>query len=226
MGINLPEGISPELMGVRVARELTPGQTANLGVGIGFHAVDFVASGVVLHAEHGVFGYGPLVDNLDDEPEAEVSCTVFRQPVRLAPGAFIVDIATSFGLLRAGRIEVGVVGAYELDARGRVASWKGNDHLFGGIGGAVEVIRFSKRLIVVMHHFRPDGKSRIVSQTRLPLTSSRAADLIITDCGVLRPTMTDRLELLEIAPGIDPVELRDSTDADVYWMTEPSVMGY
>jgi acetate CoA/acetoacetate CoA-transferase beta subunit len=215
-------GISQDSMAKRIVQELVPGTVVNLGVGIGFHVFNFITadSGIMLHAENGLFGYGRWEGGSDDVgsgrwqggPE-DADATLFRRPVQMLPGAASVDHVTSFGLIRTGRIHTTVLGAFEVDEHGRIANWVPPGRKLGNIGGAMDLLRYCPRVIVAMRHVDKNGKSKVRRRCEAPLGGERIVDLVVTDLAVLKPTGRGSLELLEIAPGLTVEQVRDCTEA-------------
>lgn len=201
-----------ELIARRVAAEIEPRTLVNLGIGIPTLVSDYLDEdlGVFFQAENGVVGIGHrppegMTDrHLTDAGGAFVSAV---------PGASTIDSAFSFGLIRGGHLDLTVLGALQVDAQGRLANWTIPGVYTPGMGGAMDLVTGAKKVIVAMQH-TAKGKSKIVIECDLPLTSQRRVDLIVTELGVLRPNDTG-LHLIETAPGVTVDDVIAATDADL-----------
>jgi 3-oxoacid CoA-transferase B subunit len=183
----------------RAARELCSGEIVNLGIGIpnmipGFLAAD---SGVVLHTENGLLGVGPRpgADELDPD-----LIDAAKQPITALPGASYFDSAESFAMIRGGHIDVAVLGALEVSARGDIANWAvpGKDVL--GVGGAMDLVVGARRVIVTMTATSSRGEPKVVAECTYPLTASGVVDVIITELSVFR-LLEGELYLTELLDG-------------------------
>jgi 3-oxoacid CoA-transferase subunit B len=169
----------------RAARELRRGEVVNLGIGIpnlipGFLGHD---SGVVLHTENGLLGVGPRPGDNELDPDL---IDAAKQPITALPGAAYFDSAASFAMIRGGHVDVAVLGALEVSSRGDIANWAvpGKDVL--GVGGAMDLVVGAKRVIVTMTATSSRGEPKVVAECSYPLTAVCAADVIVTELGVLR----------------------------------------
>ena len=184
----------------------------NLGIGIPTLVAAYVPAGlhVFFQSENGLIGTGPL-------PEQGLHQRLLTdaggRPVTALPGASTFDSATSFGLIRGGHLDITVLGGLEVDAGGHLANWMIPGKMVPGMGGAMDLVSGAKRVIVAMQH-RAKGKSKIVAQCRLPLTSARRVDLVVTELAVIA-FPEGRATLLETAPGIDVADVLAATDADL-----------
>jgi 3-oxoacid CoA-transferase B subunit len=174
-----------ERIAERAARELRPGEVVNLGIGIpnlipGFLGPD---SGVVLHTENGLLGVGPRPDGDELDPDL---IDAAKQPITAVPGAAYFDSAASFAMIRGGHVDVAVLGALEVSARGDIANWAvpGRDVL--GVGGAMDLVVGARRVVVTMTATSSRGEPKIVAECSYPLTAAGAADVIVTELGVFR----------------------------------------
>jgi len=203
-----------EAIGQLLAAELQPRTLVNIGVGLPAIVPNFFSADaeVVFHAEHGVIGIGPMTSAADRPGERQA--TIFGDRHYLGPGAAIVDHADSFALVRAGRLDVAILGAFEVDGQGRVANARLPSMALAGVGGAPEIGAGAHRLIVAMEHATARGASRLVSFTELDVISDRRADLVVTQYGCFEPA-GGRFLVTKLAPGVTRQELIRVTDAEL-----------
>jgi acetate CoA/acetoacetate CoA-transferase beta subunit len=196
----------------RVARELRDGMLVNLGIGIPTLVADYLPPGihVFFQSENGLIGTGPV-------PEAGMHHRLLTdaggRSVTALPGASTFDSATSFGLIRGGHLDMTVLGGLEVDAAGRLANWTIPGKMVPGMGGAMDLVSGARRVVVAMHH-TAKGKSKVVRQCRLPLTSVRPVDLVVTELAVIA-FPDHRATLLETAPGVGVAEVLAATEAEL-----------
>ena len=183
----------------RAAQELDPGEVVNLGIGIpnlipGFLGPD---AGVVLHTENGLLGVGPRPDEEELDPDL---IDAAKLPITALPGAAYFDSAASFAMIRGGHIDVAVLGALEVSARGDIANWAvpGKDVL--GVGGAMDLVVGARRVIVTMTATSSRGDPKVVAECTYPLTAAEAADVIVTELSVFR-LVDGELRLTELLDG-------------------------
>jgi len=183
----------------RAARELRPGEIVNLGIGIpnlipGFLPAD---SGVVLHTENGLLGVGPRPGEDELDPDL---IDAAKQPVTALPGASYFDSAASFAMIRGGHIDVAVLGALEVSARGDISNWAvpGKDVL--GVGGAMDLVVGARRVIVTMTATSSRGEPKVVDECTYPLTATGAVDVIVTELSMFR-LVDGELILTELLDG-------------------------
>lgn len=193
------KGLTRDLMAARVAAEFQDGWIVNLGVGMPTMCSDFVQAErrVMFHSENGVIGYGRAAAEDEVDPHV-VNAGV--QPVILQSFASIVHHADAFAIIRAGRLDVGVLGAYEAAANGDFANWKMEGRAGGGIGGAMDIAACARRIFLLMEHTTRDGAPRLLRTCNLPVTARGVVKLVVTDLGVFEPRGESFL-LREIAPG-------------------------
>jgi 3-oxoacid CoA-transferase subunit B len=169
----------------RAARELRRGEVVNLGIGIPNLIPAFLGhdSAVVLHTENGLLGVGPRPGDNELDPDL---IDAAKQPITALPGAAYFDSAASFAMIRGGHVDVAVLGALEVSSRGDIANWAvpGKDVL--GVGGAMDLVVGAKRVIVTMTATSSRGEPKVVAECSYPLTAVCAADVIVTELGVLR----------------------------------------
>jgi 3-oxoacid CoA-transferase B subunit len=204
-------GLTREQMCDRLALEFKDGWVVNLGLGIPTLCSNcsFGERQIVFHSENGVIGYGPLA-----KPGAEDLhlTNAGGQYVTLNPGAAIVHHADSFAMIRGGRIDVTVLGAYEVAQNGDFANWKMKGQKGGGIGGAMDLAVGAKNVFLAMEHVTRDGKPRLVERCAIPVTARGVVKLVITNLGLFQPA-GDGFVLREIAPGVALDAVKAATGA-------------
>jgi acetate CoA/acetoacetate CoA-transferase beta subunit len=196
----------------RIAQELRDGMLVNLGIGIPTLVAAYVPAGlhVFFQSENGLIGTGPL-------PEPGMHHRLLTdaggRPVTALPGASTFDSATSFGLIRGGHVDMTVLGGLEVDAGGRLANWMIPGRIVPGMGGAMDLVSGARRVIVAMQH-TAKGKSKIVKECRLPVTSVRSVDLVVTELAVIA-FPEGRATLLETGPGVAVADVLAATEAEL-----------
>jgi len=204
-------GLTRQEIAKRAAQELREGMYVNLGMGIPTLVTRFIPTGltVFLQSEHGILGLGPPPPPGQEDPDfADAS----RMPVTVIPGASLFSSAESFAMIRGRHLDMTILGAFQVSARGDLANWMVPERGVGSIGGAMDLVYGARRVVVTMEHVTKDGNPRIVERCSYPLTGRECVDLIVTDLAVIE-VGNDGLVLKEVAPGETPQEVQAKTGA-------------
>lgn len=205
---------SKEQMVKRAALELKDGDVVNLGIGMPTLVANEVPPDVQvwLHSENGLLGMGPFPYEGEEDPKL---INAGKQTVTVLPGGSVFDSALSFGMIRGGHIDVCILGGMEVSERGDLANWKVPGKRVTGMGGAMDLVSGSKRVVVLMTHASKEGESKLLKECALPLTGERCVDRVITELGVIDVTPRG-FELVELAEGVSLEQLRAATGAEVF----------
>jgi acetate CoA/acetoacetate CoA-transferase beta subunit len=201
-----------DIIAKRIAQELKPGMLVNLGIGIPTLVASYLPNGlhVFFQSENGLIGSGPI----PEEGLAQARLTdAGGRPITALPGASTFDSAMSFGLIRGGHLDMTVLGGLQVDQQGRLANWMIPGKMVPGMGGAMDLVTGAKRVVVAMQH-SAKGKSKVVRQLNLPLTSTRAVDLVVTELAVIS-FVDGKATLVETAPGVTVDVVKANTEAEL-----------
>jgi len=193
-----------------IAKELKDGYYVNLGIGIPTLVANYIPEGmeVVLQSENGLLGMGPFPFEGDEDPDL---INAGKQTITKVPGSVIFDGATSFGMIRAGKVDLTVLGAMEVSDNGDIANWKIPGKMVKGMGGAMDLVASAKNIIVAMQHTNKKGESKLLKECTLPITGLNCVKKVVTELGIFE--ITERgFELKEIAPGVTAEEVRNKTE--------------
>ena len=201
--------LTKEQIAQRIARELRDGYYVNLGIGIPTLVANYIPEGmnVVLQSENGLLGMGPFPFEGEEDPDL---INAGKQTITTVVGSSFFDSAMSFGMIRAGKVDLTVLGAMEVSEEGDIANWKIPGKMVKGMGGAMDLVASAQNIIVAMMHSNPKGESKLLTKCSLPLTGVKCVKKIVSDIAVLDVT-PEGFKLLERAPGVSVEEIQSKT---------------
>jgi acetate CoA/acetoacetate CoA-transferase beta subunit len=204
---------SRHMIAKRAAREVGNGMVINLGIGIPTLVAEYIPNHlhIMLHAENGILGFGSAPLTGEENP---MLCNAGGFPVTVKPGAAFFDSSVAFAITRRGLLDITILGALEVSAKGDLANWIVPGQRVPGMGGGIDLAQKAKKVIVLTNHVSKNGESKIVKECRLPLTAKKCVDMIITDMAVMKVTPIG-LELHEVMYPYTVSEVVAQTEADL-----------
>jgi 3-oxoacid CoA-transferase B subunit len=194
----------------RIAKEIKDGYYVNLGIGIPTLVANYIPEGinVVLQSENGLLGIGPFPVDGEEDPDL---INAGKQTITTVAGSAFFDSALSFGMIRAGKVDLTILGAMEVSENGDIANWKIPGKMVKGMGGAMDLVASAKNIIVAMQHVNKAGESKLLKQCQLPITGLQCVKKIVTELAVIDVT-PEGFYLLERAPGISVEQIKNATE--------------
>ena len=202
--------LSKEQIAQRIAKEIKNNSYVNLGIGIPTLVANYIPEGVnvVLQSENGLLGMGPFPFEGSEDPDL---INAGKQTITTLPGSAVFDSALSFGMIRAQKVDLTILGAMEVSENGDIANWKIPGKMVKGMGGAMDLVASAKNIIVAMQQVNKSGESKLLTACTLPLTGVKCIKKIVTELGVYDILPEGGFQLLERAPGVSVDEIRTAT---------------
>jgi 3-oxoacid CoA-transferase subunit B len=194
----------------RISREIKDGYYVNLGIGIPTLVANYIPDtmDVILQSENGLLGMGPFPFEGEEDPDV---INAGKQTITMLPGSAVFDSAMSFGMIRAKKVNLTILGAMEVSEKGDIANWKIPGKLVKGMGGAMDLVASAENIIVAMQHVNKAGESKLLPQCSLPLTGVHCVKKVVTELAVLDILPEGGFKLLERAPGVTVEDIRKAT---------------
>ncbi|HZY37952.1 MAG TPA: CoA transferase subunit B [Mucilaginibacter sp.] len=202
--------LTKEEIAKRIAREIKDGYYVNLGIGIPTLVANYIPENmdVILQSENGLLGMGPFPYEGEEDPDL---VNAGKQTITMLPGSAVFDSAMSFGMIRAKKVNLTILGAMEVSENGDIASWKIPGKMVKGMGGAMDLVASAENIIVAMQHVNKAGESKLLPKCTLPLTGINCIKKIVTELGVFDVLPEGGFKLLETAPGVTLEQIKAAT---------------
>ncbi|HAT4004677.1 TPA: CoA transferase subunit B [Elizabethkingia anophelis] len=207
--------LTKEQIAQRIAREIKNNSYVNLGIGIPTLVANYIPEGVnvVLQSENGLLGMGPFPFEGEEDPDL---INAGKQTITTLPGSAVFDSALSFGMIRAQKVDLTILGAMEVSENGDIANWKIPGKMVKGMGGAMDLVASAKNIIVAMQQVNKSGESKLLPECTLPLTGVKCIKKIVTELGVYKVLPEGGFKVLERAPGVSLEEIKAATAGKLY----------
>lgn len=207
--------LTKEQIAQRIAKEIKNNSYVNLGIGIPTLVANYIPEGVnvVLQSENGLLGMGPFPFEGEEDPDL---INAGKQTITTLPGSVVFDSALSFGMIRAQKVDLTILGAMEVSENGDIANWKIPGKMVKGMGGAMDLVASAKNIIVAMQQVNKSGESKLLPECTLPLTGVKCIKKIVTELGVYEVLPEGGFKVLERAPGVSLEEIKAATAGKLY----------